>query len=89
MAVDDYLPGGLTERMIAEQAIADLLVRRRALAAEIAALDATKPGGRPNAKEGDYDHAEYLKRLYLELRSVDEAILELRGGGEEIVYGLV
>lgn len=57
-------------------AIENLLTRRDAIAAELAALGVTKAGGKPNvsADGQSTDHVGYKDGLYRELKSIEEAI---------------
>jgi hypothetical protein len=56
--------------------IQNLEARRSAIADELAALDATKAGGKPNAggPAGGTDHVGYKDGLYRELREIEEMI---------------
>ncbi len=56
--------------------LADLKTRRTAVAAELAALSSTSPGGKPTySKEGQsVDHVGYRRSLYEELDKLDELI---------------
>lgn len=60
----------------------NLLARKTAIAAELAAIDSTKPGGRPNISGGGggiVDHVAYKKGLYEELAMLDEQISIAQG----------
>jgi hypothetical protein len=54
----------------------NLKTRRTAIYTELAALDATKAGGKPNASGGSaaIDHVGYKDGLYRELRELNEQI---------------
>lgn len=56
----------------------NLIIRREAVAVELAALDATKPGGMPDigGRDGgtDIEHQAYKLNLYKELEYLDGAI---------------
>lgn len=57
----------------------NLIIRREAVAAELAALDSTKLGGKANVKHEDggttIDHIQYKKSLYEELKAIDDELL--------------
>jgi hypothetical protein len=52
----------------------NLTARRDAIAAELAAIDATKPGGGINSIAGDVDHDKYKASLYKELADLEARI---------------
>jgi hypothetical protein len=58
--------------------LANLKARRDAIATELAALDMTKAGGKPNLSSTDggtaIDHVGYKDALYRELREIDGLI---------------
>lgn len=56
--------------MSAATLIASLETRRDAIGEELAALDATKAGGKPNAAASGIDHTGYKKSLYDELAAI-------------------
>lgn len=60
---------------------ADLITRRNAVAAELAALAVSKPGGQPNVANQDggttIDHAGYKASLYAELRELNEQLKDI------------
>lgn len=69
----------------------NLITRRDAVAAEIATIDSTNPGGRPNISgggQGTVDHAGYKRGLYEELRLLNEQIAALEDPWEISVEGL-
>ena len=51
----------------------NLIARRSAVTAELAALDASKAGGKPNNPSG-VQHEQYKAGLYAELKSLNELI---------------
>lgn len=62
---------------------ANLLTRRSAIIAELAALDSTKAGGKPNTTGGgdkvSIDHVGYRKSLYEELAQINSMITAIQG----------
>lgn len=60
--------------------IENLRARRTAVAAELAALDASQPGGLPDigGRDGgtDVKHQEYKMNLYAELEKLDKLIAD-------------
>ena len=52
----------------------NLIARRDAVAAELAALDSTKAGGKANSMAAGVDHAKYKEGLYAELESLEKRI---------------
>lgn len=63
--------------------IANLTTRRSAILAELAALDSTKAGGKPNTTGGgdkvSIDHVGYRKSLYEELAMINSMIASVEG----------
>lgn len=64
----------------------NLLTRRSAICAELAALTATAAGGKPNASGGSgaVDHVGYKDGLYRELETINGLLASLEsseGGG--------
>lgn len=61
----------------------NLLTRRSAILAELAALDSTKAGGLPNTTGGgdkvSIDHVGYRKSLYEELAQINSMISAAEG----------
>lgn len=55
-------------------AIENLITRRDAVCAELAALNSTKAGGLPNADGSGLDHMGYKKSLYDELDFINKQI---------------
>lgn len=66
----------------------DLITRRDAIGAELAALDATKAGGLPNAP-GSVDEVGYKDGLYRELERLNDLIAKTGGPTEINIYGRV
>lgn len=64
----------------------NLIARRNAIAAELAALGVSKAGGLPNTggAGAGTDHVGYKDGLYRELRELNQQIADARatGGGE-------
>lgn len=65
----------------------NLLARRDRILEELAAMDACKPGGRPNASGGTsgekiLDHRGYRESLYSELERINGLIPALDGPWE-------
>ncbi len=60
--------------------VENMKTRRSAILAELAALDSTKAGGKPNAEAAGVDHVGYKDGLYRELQYLDELIA---AGAEE------
>lgn len=56
--------------------VQNLMTRRDAVAAELAAMTSTAPGGKPNVsgEGGGTDHVGYKKSLIEELRDLNEQI---------------
>jgi len=67
----------------------NLTARRDAIYAELAALDSTKAGGKPNTSGAGatVDHVGYKKSLYDELKQINELISAADGAVEVISYG--
>jgi len=61
--------------------IDNLLTRRTNILAELAALNSTKPGGKPSySTDGQaVDHVKYKLSLYEELKSLNETIAAISG----------
>lgn len=61
----------------------NLIARREAITAELAAMDATKAGGLPNTRGGGdmlaIDHVGYRKSLYEELAMIGARLVEIQG----------
>jgi hypothetical protein len=61
----------------------NLLTRRTAILAELAALDSTKAGGKPNTTGGgdkvSIDHVGYRKSLYEELAMINSTLTAIQG----------
>lgn len=71
-------------------ALDDLLTRRDAVIAEIAALDATKAGGKPNTSGSNtVDHVGYKDALYRELDQLNRLVSLLEGPDKDVRYGVV
>ena len=71
-------------------AVDDLITRRDAICAELAAMASTTAGGLPNASGPDaIDHVGYKRALYEELRGINELIASISGPIEEITEGFV
>lgn len=68
----------------------NLITRRNAVAAELAALSATKAGGLPNANGPGVgvDHVGYKDSLYRELRELNAQISAIEGPFEIETYGV-
>ncbi len=66
----------------------NLLARKAAIIAELAALDSTKAGGLPNAP-GQPDHQGYKQGLYDELAKINQLISAEDGPYEIAVQGVV
>lgn len=64
------------------QLVANLKTRRDAVVAELAALDSTKAGGKPNTSGAgvNVDHQAYKKGLYDELKALDEQLARYNVG---------
>lgn len=61
------------------------IARKSAIWAELAALDVTKAGGKPNTSGSNtVDHVGYKDGLYRELRELN-ALIDTLGGGFEIM----
>lgn len=70
--------------------VEDLITRRDAIGAELAALATTKAGGKPNAAgTNQVDHVGYKDSLYRELRELNEQIATAQGPVEVVTYGIV
>lgn len=66
----------------------NLTARRDAICAELAALDDTEPGGRPNVSgPGQVDHVGYKDGLYRELERLRALIDMLEGPSEQVMRG--
>jgi hypothetical protein len=68
----------------------NLQTRRTAIYTELAALDSTKPGGKPNISGGGggiVDHVGYKDGLYRELELIDKRISQSEGPWELSVQG--
>ncbi len=65
----------------------NLYARRSAILAELAAIDPTKAGGKPNNASG-VDHQGYKAGLYAELEKIQTLIdqLELEADGDPFEY---
>lgn len=65
--------------------LANLLTRKAAITAELAALDSTKAGGKVNSSvDGEsYDHVGYKMSLYRELEAINKQISAAEGPFEE------
>ncbi len=61
----------------------NLEARRNNVAAQIAALDATKAGGLPNSSASGVDHEKHKEGLYAELEKL-EALIEKELAKEEV-----
>jgi len=59
----------------------NLQARRSAICAELAALDTSKAGGKPNNPSG-VDHQGYKQGLYDELKAINEAIAAATGDSD-------
>lgn len=59
--------------------IDNLLTRRSAICAELAALTSSAAGGKPNAQATGIDHVGYKDGLYRELAAINETIALLGG----------
>lgn len=61
----------------------NLATRKSAILAELAALDSTKAGGKPNTTGGgdkvSIDHVGYRKSLYEELAMINSMIASIEG----------
>ena len=68
----------------------NLLTRRTNILAELAALDSTKPGGKPSySTDGQaVDHVKYKMSLYEELKSINETIAAISGPFEVESVGI-
>lgn len=66
----------------------NLITRREAIGAELAALTASSAGGKPNAPN-NADHVGYKDGLYRELREINDQIAALQGTAETESYGFV
>lgn len=68
--------------------VANLKARARAIGLELAQLNATKLGGKPNTKQQDggtaVDHVGYKKALYDELREIRATLQDLALNGNDI-----
>lgn len=64
--------------------LANLKTRRDAIYAELAALNSTKAGGKPDSRQGGIDHHKYKMGLYAELKEIREAITAA-GGSFEVI----
>jgi hypothetical protein len=65
--------------------VTNLQARRTAIIAELAALNTTLPGGRPNINGGGMgvvDHVGYKDGLYRELREISSLLAVLEGPWE-------
>ena len=62
--------------------ISQLKQRRDAIIAELAALDSTKAGGKPNVSGAgvNVDHIGYKRSLYEELDAIDKRLVRLDVG---------
>jgi hypothetical protein len=69
--------------------VTNLLTRRSAVTAEIAALDVSAAGGRPNVSggQGTVDHVGYKRSLYEELAQIDQLLAQLHGPFEVPLEG--
>lgn len=59
----------------------NLAIRRAAICEELAAMDATKAGGLPDAP-GNVGHVEYRLSLYRELEMIDKSLAAAEGAFE-------
>ena len=68
----------------------NLITRRDAIGAELAALSASKPGGLPNASGpgANVDHQGYKASLYAELREINQQIAAAEGPFEIETFGM-
>jgi hypothetical protein len=64
--------------------VEQLKTRRDAIYAELATLDSTKAGGKPNASTTGIDHQTYKMNLYKELREINDLISTLEGPFESL-----
>jgi hypothetical protein len=64
--------------------LSNLLARRTAIVAELAAMAAGNPGGNPNSQAAGIDHARYKQGLYDELAEIEKLIPILDGPTEVI-----
>lgn len=70
--------------------IDNLVARRSAVLAELAALDPTKAGGLPNILNGGVvvDHSKYKNDLYAELDRLNAMITAFEGPWEVVSKGV-
>ena len=71
--------------------LSNLIARRDAIGVELAALDSTKPGGKPNysVPHQAVDHNGYITRLYKELEDLEQRISRAEGPWESRSVGYV
>lgn len=69
----------------------NLLTRREAVCAELAAMTSTSNGGRPtyNIDGQMVDHAGYKKSLYEELAMIDKQLAGLQTPSEGLFVGTI
>jgi hypothetical protein len=62
----------------------NLKIRRAAVCAELAALNTSNPGGKPNISggSGTVDHIGYKRSLYEELGMIDQRLSAIEGPWE-------
>jgi hypothetical protein len=80
-----FISGG----MMATAWIANLVTRREAICAELAALTASAAGGKPNnsSEGGGTDHVGYKDGLYRELAQIDKMLAEAGVDANGTVWG--
>lgn len=68
----------------------NLISRRNAIGAELAALSASTPGGLPNASGpgANVDHRGYKQSLYDELKEINQRIAAAEGPFEIETFGM-
>lgn len=67
--------------------VENLLARKAAVCAELAALDTTKAGGVPDCSAAGIQHQAYKRGLYDELQILDRLIAAAEGPWEVVTEG--
>ena len=66
----------------------NLLARKKAICAELAAMNSSKAGGLPDSAQGGVRHLEYRMSLYRELTAINEGITAAEGPFEVMSRGV-
>lgn len=66
----------------------NLITRRDAIGAELAAMSSATAGGLPNASKSGVDHQTYKMNLYRELEEIEKRIAASQGPFEIVSEGV-